>query len=190
MRGPSDSISVPPVGGAFRLDRRLLYRSLVLRGGLLPPHIFLLGLLQISPPGVAVSHGLEEKREEWLRRCRRALALHHSVWFLLRKWPFNPSQPPPSSRSTPRHNSIRADPWQWSDTCILINCLSLEALTTAQLTGMWCYKQGNFTFLGWELLCFHSSCCHGEAGGSGTQFSIFLWKAQLNSCWLLFRVLQ
>lgn len=187
MRGPSDSISVPPVGGAFHLDRRLLNRSLVLRGGLLPPHIFLLGLLQISPLGVAASHGLEEKREEWLRRCRRALALHHSIWFLLRKWPFNPSQPPPSSRSTPRHNSIRADPWQWSDTCILINCLSLEALTTAQLTGMWCYKQGNFTFLGWELLCFHSSCCHG---GSGTQFSIFLWKAQLNSCWLLFRVLQ
>lgn len=55
-----------------------------------------------------------------------------------------------------------------SDLCVPINCLSLEALSTAQVTGMWCYKQGNLIVLGWELLCFHFSCCHGEVGGSGT----------------------
>lgn len=41
------------------------------------------------------------------------------------------------------------DPWLWSDMYVLIyNCLTLEGLTTAQLIGMWCYKLGNFAFLG------------------------------------------
>lgn len=101
--------------------------------------VFVLGILQISPLGVAVSYGLEEKREEWLRRCRRALDLHRSIWFLLRKWAFNPSQPP-HSKSTPRHSSILGN-----GLCVPVDCLSLEALTTAQLTGMWCCKQGNFS---------------------------------------------
>lgn len=74
-------MSVPQVGGTltFFLDRRLLDRSLVLRGDLSPPHmVFVLSILQIPPLAVAVSHCLEN-REMWLRRCRRALDLHHSI---------------------------------------------------------------------------------------------------------------
>lgn len=160
MRGPSDSISVSQVGGTlvFRLKRRLLNRSLVLREHLSPPRvIFVLGTLQISPLGVAISHCLEEKNglggaeEHWI-----FITAFDSCW---------------GNGHLTLHNLLLLEgvhqdvtPSELtlgSDLCVVKSCLSLEALTTTQLTGMGFYSQGNFTVLGWELLCFHPSCCRG-----------------------------
>lgn len=74
------------------------------------------------------------------------------------------------------------DPWQWSNMYVLIyNCLSLEGLTTAQLTRMWCYLLGNFVFLGWGFSSVPLAVEVKLVAITCSSASLFLWRAELKS---------
>lgn len=78
---------------------------------------------------------------------------------------------PGAVRLNSNESEALKDPLLWYTYVFIYKCLILEGLTTARLTGIWCYKLGNLVLL--DLVPFiHPICCQGEVGGYRMQFRV------------------
>lgn len=164
MRGPSDSISVSQVGGAlyFILIKDFWTGLWFLEGASCHPTWFCLLCLACCKSLLLVWPLLTLSRRK--EKDGRGSAEDHLLLVTACNSRWENGHVTLHNLLLLRHTSIRAgceaefklfwsfkDRWQWSNRCVLTyNCLSLEGLTAAQLTRMWCYELGNFVFLRWS----------------------------------------